>query len=302
MTPIWNLDLNLLLVLDALLQDLNVTRAAQRLGTTQSTLSSSLARLRVALDDPLFVRSQRGLVPTPRALALGKVVREVLGRLTEAIQETDSFEPSTTQARFVLAATDYVQVLLLPPLIRLLHAVAPGVELTVVPIAHQFPWEALAERQVDLVMGGGLGPAGLQSRLLFKDRMVCVLRQHHPAGEGPLDLAAYLALDHVEVRVLDGLTIVDQIMTRNKLERRVVLSVPHFLVGIHSAVETDLCLTLANRIADPLAKSFHMNILPLPFATPDINIRAFWHERVKDDSIHRWLRSMVFRAAETLGA
>jgi DNA-binding transcriptional LysR family regulator len=303
MTRLQDLDLNLLVVLDALLQDRNVTRASQRMGTTQSTLSSALARLRTALGDPLFVRSQRGLVPTPRALALGPVVREVLQTLSDAMASQEAFDPATAQHRFVLAATDYVQAILLPPLLRLLQAEAPGIQIEIIPISHQFPWESLAGSEVDLILGGSLqGPEGLQSRLLFKDRLACVLRQGHPALERPLDLAAYLSLSHVEVRVVDGQTVADQALAGLNVHRHVVLAVPQFLVALFTALETDLCFTLATRIAHPFAKDLPLVMLPLPFETPPVSVRAFWHVRMKDDLMHRWLRSVVFRASDSLSS
>jgi len=303
MTRIQNLDLNLLVVLDALLQDPNVTRASQRMGTTQSTLSSALARLRVALGDPLFVRTQRGLVPTPRALALGPVVREVLASLAEAMAIQTGFDPSTAHHRFVITATDYVQVILLPPLIRLLRAEAPGIDLEIRPVSHQFPWETLAGRDVDLILAGGVaGPEGLQSRLLFKDRIACVLRKGHPALDRPFDMAAYLSLNHLEVKVTDGQTLADLALASLGLERRVVLAVPHFLVALYTAMETELCLTLARRLADPYAIGLPLTVVPLPFATPIVPVRAFWHCRMKNDPLHRWLRAILFRAADTLAA
>jgi DNA-binding transcriptional LysR family regulator len=300
MTRIKDLDLNLLVVLDALLEDRNLTHASRRLGTTQSTLSGALARLRAALGDPLFVRSQRGLVPTPRALALGPVVRDALSRLSEALDAEAAFQPATAHHTFVLAATDYVQAVLLPPLLRLLHQEAPGVRLEVVPVTRTYPWVQLADRDVDLVLGGELGPsASFQSRLLFKDRLVCLLRPGHPRT-GALDLAAYLGLEHVEVKVMDGRTMVDELLEELHLERNVVLAVPHFLVALFIALETDLCFTFAQRILLPTIRELPLQVHAVPFSHPPIAIRAIWHERMKEDPVHQWLRGIVFRAGAAL--
>lgn len=303
MTRIQDLDLNLLVVLDALLQELNVTRASRRMGTNQSTLSSALARLRKLLDDPLFVRSQRGLVPTPRALALGPVVRNVLETLDKAISLDDDFQPAKDQRTFILAATDYVQMVVLPPLLAFLRTEAPGIHIEIVPVAHQFPWQELAAGRVDVILGGEEPElAGLQSKLIFRDQVVCVLRPGHPCARGRWDQDTYLDLGHLEVKIMDGLTLVDHRLADMGLQRTVLMSVPHFLLAFFLVAQgTDLCFTVAERIVNQLSPYFPVTVLPLPFGVPSVAVRASWHERMKSDSAHRWLRNAIFQAAEAAG-
>ena len=176
-------DLNLLVVFDVLLAERNVTRAAKRLGVTQSAVSNALARLREALDDLVLVRAANGMVPTPRALALQRDVRDALTRIGGAIGGGSSFEPRTARRTFVIAATDYVQFVLLGALIERIRGSAPGVVLQVATPSKDFPWSGLEAGSVDLLLTGnraGPVPRGLHRRWLFRDHIVCVLRADHP--------------------------------------------------------------------------------------------------------------------------
>src|SRR5262249_42463737 len=165
-------DLNLLVVLDVLLAERNVTRAAKRLGVTQSAVSNALARLREALDDLVLVRVANGMVPTPRALALQREMSDVLSRIGGALRRASSCEPQTARRTFVLAATDYVQFVLLGPLIDRVRSVAPSVCLQVATPSKDFPWSGLEAGALDVLITGnraGPVPKGLHRRWLFRD-------------------------------------------------------------------------------------------------------------------------------------
>lgn len=299
MTRLPDIDLNLLVVLDTLLKERNVTQAAISLGTTQSTLSSALARLRKVIGDPLFVRAPRGITPTPRALAIEKPLHETLAKLLDVLQPVE-FDPSASNRIFVFAATDYLQFVMAGPLMRRIQELAPRVQVIIQPIAHHFPWEELANGELDFVLAGySQPPEGLQSRLLFKDEVVCLLRKGHPSLERPFDQEAYLALSHIEVQALVGPTLVNQQMAALGLDRHISLTVPHFLSAPFAVLETDLCFTLARRIAEPLAAAFPLEVVPYPFESPSFQVRQFWHLRMQDDPSHRWLRGVM--AGLTLG-
>ena len=299
MSRLPDIDLNLLVVLDTLLKERNVTQAAISLGTTQSTLSSALARLRKVIGDPLFVRAPRGITPTPRALAIEKPLHETLARLLDVLQPVE-FDPAASNRIFVFAATDYLQFVMAGPLMRRIEKLAPRVQIIIQPITHHFPWEELANGELDFVLAGySQPPEGLQSRLLFKDEVVCLLRKGHPSLRRPFDQEAYLALSHIEVQALVGPTLVNQQMASLGLDRHISLTVPHFLAAPFVVMETDLCFTLARRIADPLAAAFPLEVVPYPFESPSFQVRQFWHLRMQDDLSHRWLRGVM--ADLTLG-
>jgi DNA-binding transcriptional LysR family regulator len=299
-----SLDLNLLVILDVLLAERSVTRAARRLRLSQPAVSNALARLRSALGDPLLVRRPHGMAPTPRGLALESPLREALERMGSAIADASGFSAATSRRAFVVAATDYVQFVLLGPLLQRIQESAPAVVLHVVPPVHEFPWQELESGSVDLVIGGAASrtraPDGLRRRWLFRDRVVCILRAGHPCGRGDFDLERYLSLDHVEALPIGVTGYADQALAAMGRSRRVAVTVPSFLVAPFAVVHSDHCFTLAHRIARPLAESMPLVVRPLPFDAPQVQIGAFWHDRVQDDPAHVWLRRMLIEAAAAL--
>src|SRR5688572_9306507 len=176
------LDMNLLVVLDVLLAERNVTRAAARLGLSQPAVSNALSRLRTAFGDPLLVRTPQGMAPTPQAVGLEAPLRDALVRVRSAVTGGTEFDPATAQRTFVLAATDYVQFVLLGELVRRVQTIAPGISLKVVPMTHGSPWNELEAGAVDITLSGApTRQSRLHRRALFRDRVVCILRTEHPA-------------------------------------------------------------------------------------------------------------------------
>jgi DNA-binding transcriptional LysR family regulator len=295
------LDLNLLVVLDVLLAERNVTRAASRLGLSQPAVSNALSRLRTAFADPLLVRTPHGMAPTPRAIGLEAPLREALSHVRGAVAGASEFEPATARRTFVLAATDYVQFVLLGPLVRRVHELAPGVTLRVLPMTHGSPWQELEAGAVDLTLSG---TAARQSRLhrraLFRDRVVCIVRADHPAAGRTLSLARYLELDHVEVLPTGGRGLADEVLDALGETRRVAITVPHFLVAPFVILDNDYCFTLAERIARPMADYLSVRVMPLPMEFPTITVWAYWHERLHHDAAHQWLRRLVAEVAAQL--
>jgi DNA-binding transcriptional LysR family regulator len=299
-TRLSELDLNLLVVLDVVLAERSVTRAARRLGLTQPAVSNSLARLRTALGDPLLVRTGEGMVPTPRAVALQRRLGTALDGLREAIADPGAFDPRTARRTFVIAATDYVQLVLLGALVRAIRHEAPGVALQIIAPVKAFPWNELGAGAVDLVIGGANArevPPGVRRRWIFRDTVVCILRAGHPLGREPLTLDRYVDLDHVEALPIGTIGLADAVLARLGRQRRLVLTVPNFLAAPFVVAQSDCCFTLAKRIAAPLAKALPLQVHALPFDTPPVTIGAFWHDRVHADPAHLWLRRLLARTA-----
>jgi DNA-binding transcriptional LysR family regulator len=294
-------DLNLLVVFDVLLGERSVTRTAARLGLSQPAVSNALSRLRDALGDPLFVRTPHGMAPTPRALALEGPLRLALDRVASALAGDGTFEPATSRRSFVLAATDYVQFALLPPLFRRIEREAPGIAVSVQPVLQRHPWQELEAGSIDLSLSAARAvPKGLHRRWLFHDRVVCVVRKDHPRARGGLTLERYLALSHIEALPIGAQGLADEVLATGGHVRRIALKVPHFLVAPHVVLTTDYVFTLAARIAGPIAKSYPLRVLPLPFEMPEIRVSAHWHERVQEDPAHRWLRQVIAEVAAAL--
>ena len=296
-----SLDLNLLQVLDALLLERNVSRAAVRLGLSQPAVSNALARLRATLGDPLLVRSPRGMTPTPRALTLEEPLREALWRLRAVVHEPVEFDPLTAQITFVVAATDYVQHVLLPSLAARLADQAPRVRLRLLPIFGAPPWQELSEGIVDLVLTGAQNaPKGLFGRVLFRDHIVCVVRHGHPVIKRGLGLADYLAQTHIETAHIGAQGLTDEVLGRRGLTRNIALNLPHYLVAPFLVPTTNHVFTLAERIAAPMAALLNLVVLPLPFEMPTVIVRAHWHRRVHREDAHVWLRKLIAEVAADL--
>ena len=297
------IDLNLLVALDALLQEQSVRRAAERVGLTPSAMSHALARLRDLLGDPILTRAGRRMVPTERALALTGPLHAQLRALEALLAPPAELDPSTLERAFRVMATDHVVTLLQPGVERLLAAEAPAVALFVEPLT-PVTMERLRDGRLDLAIGVfPEAPPEMRTRRLFEDRFVVVLREGHPALEAPLDLGAYLALDHLLVAPRGtprGL--VDRVLEEQDRSRRVARTVPHFLAAVHLLPGTDFALTLSARLAAALGPGLGLALRPVPLSLGSYALHALWHPRRDADPAHEWLRGVWLRAAEALPA
>ena len=298
------LDWNLLRTLDALLQTRSPTSAARRLGLSQSAVSHALARLREALGDPLLVRTAAGMVPTERAALLAGPLREALVQIEAALQP-QVFEPARAERSFRIASADYGQFLMLPLLTPQLRAAAPNVDVRMQAMQGRDGDAMLADGAVDLIFdvdrGGEGGSSSLRQRLLFEERFVCAARSGHPDIGDSLDLETFVRLPHALIAPTGTPGgVVDRILAERGLQRRVALTVPHFLVAPHVVASSDLLVTLAERLARAFAELLSLRMYEPPLALPGFRIVMRWHERQHRDPGHAWLRQQVLLAAERL--
>ena len=292
-------DLNQLRVLDALLTERSVTGAARRLGRTQPALSHALARLRETHQDPLLVRSGRGMALTPRAEALAPRLRLALRGLEDAVRAALPFDPASTRRSFRVATADYAELVLLPRLIPRLEREAPGVDLWL-----RRPMDdltGLADSDTDVVVGlaaASVLGAGVICRPLFSDRFVVIMRADHPLSQAPLTVEAYAAARHAFIAPRGGPGgVVDDALAKLGLSRRVALAIPHFLVAPYVVAGSDLVLTLAERVARAFASHLPLTIVEPPLPLPRFTISLMWHERHHADLGHAWLRSTLAEVA-----
>jgi DNA-binding transcriptional LysR family regulator len=294
------LDLNLAVVLHAVSTERSVSRAAKRLGLSQSATSHALARLRNLLGDPLFVRTPHGLTPTPRAQSMLEPLDTAMGLLEQVLLPAPAFEPSTAIGRFRVAATDYAEFLLLPPLLGLLSRRSPGLKIWVRPLA-EVATEALRRSEIELAIGvfnlRELG-RGLRAAALLEDRFVCMVRADDPLARGRLTLARFLAAEHALIapRGVPGGPVDDALAALGH-QRKVAATVPHFLVAPHIVAQTDLVLTLAARIASAFAATLSVRVLEPPLELPGVRLSMLWHERNDADAAHRWMRERLVEVA-----
>jgi DNA-binding transcriptional LysR family regulator len=294
-------DLNLLVVLDVLLEERNVSRAARRLALTQSTVSGMLARLRETLGDPLFVRSRYGLRPTPRAESLAAPLRRWLED-ARALIAPAAFDPARWAGSVAISSTDYMQETLLLPFVRELAGRAPRLRVALVPLAVDGLSERLASGALDLAVTiPEFAPLDLPSRRLYRDRYVVAMRRGHPlAGKRRLSLDDFCRFDHVVVSPTGGAFAgpTDAALARAGRERRVRTSVPTFLLVPRMLQSEDLVAVLPRRLA--ASRAHRLRILPPPLEIPGFDVVAVWHPRVQLDAPHRWLREGLGAAARAM--
>jgi DNA-binding transcriptional LysR family regulator len=297
-TDLRAVDLNLLVTLDALLSEGSVTRAAARLGLSAPATSHALARLRETLDDPLLVRAGRGLVRTPRAEALAPEVTRALEQARRVFAPASAPDPATLERTFTVHATDHALAVLGPALDRIAAAEAPGVVLSFLPNRPDDP-ERLRDGAIDLAIGVYRDlPAQMRRQRLFEDRFVCVVREGHPTVRRRPSLKRFCALEHVLVapRGRPGSAVDDALRARD-LRRRVVRTVPYFLLGLLLVSRTDHVLTISERVARAMAAPLGLRVVRHPLELPRYALHQLWHPRQDADPAHRWLRDAVHRAA-----
>jgi len=295
------LDLNLLVALRALLAERHVTRAAGRLGVTQPAMSHALSRLRAALGDPLFVRTPAGMMPTPRAEAMAGPLEHTLEELARIVGPPPTFDPSRSTRRFRVVTDDYGGLVVLPKLVQRVWQRAPGVDIVALPNGPRAGRD-LAEGRVDAILGivDAVGTvAGAYSQRLFHEKFVCVVREGHPTVRKRISLEAFIGLPHALVSPIGKSgSVVDTALAKLGRKRRVAIEIPHFLVAPHVVRQTDVVLTLAERIA--MLAGDGLRILPHPLDLRGFTVSLLWHERRHADPAHVWLRSVVADVAKGL--
>ncbi len=293
------LDLNLLLALDALLQEASVTKAGQRLGLSTPATSHALARLREQLGDPVLVRAGRRMVLTPRAVELRPRIRALVEEAKQALATSTPFDPARLDRCFVVNASDYVLDLLGTEVDAALRTTAPLATLRFVPNTTDDA-KSLREGESDLAVGiyGDLPPE-MMHRQLLTDRFVCVVRERHPSVGKRLTLDQYVALPHLQVapRGRPGGYIDDE-LHRLGHTRHVARAVPYFLTALRMVTSTDYVLTISERIARSHAASLGLKVLDAPLELRPYALNLVWHPRFDADEAHRFVREAFVTAAK----
>jgi DNA-binding transcriptional LysR family regulator len=295
MPNIAKLDLNLLVVLEAIYSEGGVSRAGEKLNLTQPAISHALARLRLVFDDPLFRREGRALVPTPLTRGLIAPLRRSLRELGLLLNEAGRFDPGRSEARFTVAMRDPVELLVLPAAMARIARAAPHVDLRSVQVARRNIETGLASGMLDLAMDVPLPlPERIHRERVAADRLVVVARRGHPALRRGLDLEAYLAQEHVMVTSRrKGPGFEDLALAERGLQRRVRLRCRNYVAAFRLVSETDLLLTMPERYAGVLNRAFANRVLPLPVETPTLDLYFYWHEAAASDPANLWLRGVL---------
>jgi DNA-binding transcriptional LysR family regulator len=295
--------LHLLESLDWLLAECSVSRAAARAGVSQSTMSNNLADLRRVFGDPLLVRQGPRLVPTPRALEIAGPIRTSLRQIADAVESSTEFHPERARRAFTILTVDFVQALMLQPLVERWAHLSSQLEVAVLPIVLDTLHEQLASGQADIgIVSPRFVPASLRHSRLFSDRFVLLARRDHPiVGQG-VDLRQYLNCTHILVSPIGRRfpSSVDEALRVLGKARHVRVCVPQYLTAAQLVASTDLVVTVPVTIAERSAPRNALVWHELPFEMPLLELCQVWHERSHHDPGHRWLRHELKEIAAAL--
>ena len=290
-----NIDLNLLVVLDALLTEKHVTRTGVRLHLSQPAISHSLNKLRVLLDDPLLIRQGNEVVLSALAQNLQAPLKEILGQIQTLLGQSIDFMPADSQRTFRIAMSDYGAAIVLPKLLVQLRSQAPDTSLVVIQDSRQGMLEQVGQGRIDLAIGvfPALG-ADICTEVLFEETFTCLLNRRSLPENGVLDLDSYLARPHLLVS-MDGNTRgeVDNVLRARGLKRRVAVNVPHWGTAPGMIADTDLILTVATRTLTNVPFGDTLVAMAPPLTVAPFNYVQAWHNRFNQDPAHRWLRELV---------
>ncbi|UQD76054.1 LysR family transcriptional regulator [Bradyrhizobium japonicum] len=300
-----SVDLNLLVAFEALMEERHVTRAGQRIGLAQPSMSSTLTRLRALFGDELFVRSASGMQPTARALALARPISDALGQIRGVLEPTSAFNPATASHRLSIAATDYGDLVVVPPLVEALRRAAPGIDLVVRPIIDPAASVTSLERgDVDALIGGHLPVSPRVTRCtLFTENFVCIRDAKRAKGKARLTKEDYTRLPHVLFSSAggDGLPgAIDTMLSRHGRKRRTAITLAHVVAVPFAVAGTDLVATMAERVARRFATAAGVSVVPIPYDVEPFTIDLLHTRRAMADPALRWFIELVNRVCGTL--
>lgn len=292
-------DLNLFLVFDTIYTERNLTQAAKSLSITQPAVSNALARLRKLLNDELFVRTARGMLPTPVADSISQNVSDALGMLNSSILEREEFDPLTAERTYQFSMTDLAEAVVLPRLFPYFQQHAPFVGLQSYYVRRSELARNLARSELDFAVDVPMiDDPQLCHQSLISDEYVCVVRRGHPVLDTEFTLERFMSLQHIHVSSRKkGLGQVDLALLKHECERRIKLRVQHYQVAAGIVNNTDLALSLPRF----LATKYDLEILPLPFSVPNLDFHLYWHKQADSDSSHRWLRESLIELFSATG-
>ena len=296
------LDLNLLVVFDAVLVEGNLSRAADRIGMSQPAMSNALARLRAALDDPLFVRRGNGMEPTIRARQLANPIRQALDVLQAGLSTGSEFDFRTANRSFSIATEDFGEVVIMPRLMNWLSSVAPSIQ---VRIASERATAGLNETRrgkVDIALDYiPIEGDELAVQQLMAETRVCVARTDHPRVIEGMSMEAYLSLPHIVLnRKIPGGAVVSRELARRGLVRNIAMEVPHYLSMPAVLLQTDFVSTMPRRVAQVVAQHYGLKMVRLPLEAPDMLIYMSWNKAQTSDPAHRWFRESISSLCQRL--
>ena len=291
------IDLNLLILFDALYRSRSVSNAANELCLSQSAFSHGISRLRKRLGDELFVRINNTMEPTPLAHELALNIAPALKQIHAGLNNSQAFDPSTSDIELTFAATDYTQFSLMPKLIGRISKVAPNIRITVVPSEDKMPTEKLISGELDFVLGFSHElekSSTIDYQTWLNDRYCTIARKNHPRLKNGLTLDPFLSLSHVRISPWgEKQGIVDHQLASQGLSRHVALQLPSVLAAPYTVLYSDLILTLPRLVASNMASMLDIDIYEPPISLPNYQLNVYWHKLNSCKPSHRWLSELI---------
>ncbi len=289
-----SLDLNLLVVFDAILKDGNITGAARRVGLSQPAMSNALARLRKTFDDPLFVRTNKGMQPTPHAQLLAAPIQRACELAISALEISTKFDPSTAHNTFRFYMTDIGEAVFLPKLIHAITQRAPGVKLKLLRIPEHGEQAAMAAGDVDIALG--FFPdlqAGFFQQRLYSDGFVCLVRADHPQVQDRMSVEQFESMRHAVIAG-EGTgheAAIQRAVAKHRLH--VSLTLPHFMALPLIVSQTDHVVIVPRRLALAFRGHANLRIVESPIKIAPFEIKQHWHERYHHNPANQWIRGLI---------
>lgn len=299
MANIRTMDMNLLVVFDALFDERSVTRTAGRLALTQPTVSGMLQRLRRTFSDQLFVRTSHGILPTPRAEALAGPIKQLLAN-ARALTKAEVFDPAAAETTIRLCGSDYLQYAVISPMIEEIRRLAPKIRVSISPRPATGVSDLLAQGEIDLYISTReVAVPDLPSRLLYHDHYVCVARKIHPLRQKRISIKQLCAFDHllVDPTGRSFLGPIDGMLAGLGHQRRVAITVPTFPIMFDLLNSQNFIAFVPERLVRK--RRSELRVFETSVATPTIEVLANWHPRVSGDTQHKWLRELAVKVVKS---
>jgi len=296
-----SVDLNLLVVFDAMYQHRQVTKAGEALKLSQPAMSAALSRLRTLFNDPLFVRTGTEMAPTPKAQTLSVSIRHVVSTIETDILLPTHFEPQHSQRSFTLVTPDIAEVNFLPRLLAELAHKAPHINLKTWAMPRQAASQALASGTADMAIGyfPDLQTAGFFQQKLITSAHVCVVRKKHPTIGDKITLTQFIQASHAVVKPDGREHVFEKFLQQKGIQRRVVVELSHFMSLLPIVESSNLVATVPRDLADFFVSHGDVRYVDTPMESPTIQVHLFWHERFQKDPAHIWLRQVIHRLFST---
>ena len=297
---IQNFDLNLLAIFDALMQERNVSKAARKVFLSQSAMSHALNRLRGLLDDPILVRTEKGMRPTPRALAMEVPIREALTKIQHNLYAPEPFDAFTSQRTFIIYSTEFFECAFLPLLTARLENMAPNIRIITEILTQFVPESGMTNGEIDFVIGvedGITVPRRLNIQPWFQDSLTCIVRSQNPVVGDSISLEQFTEIPQIIHSTLGTpfrFSFLDQWLEENKLSRKVAVTTSGFLSATMIAAETNYLMTLPLKLAQKLVNTMDLRIVNPPTGFPEYKLSLIWHPLYGKDPAHVWFRNQLF--------